>query len=166
MIVEFSTEVERWQEEGPDDAYLKGEPYSYRGSEGGSCTNVTAAVAQDQSKTPAFGYCTASKDLPVQPGDTVYVVVATYTTGDTFGSDGGQTQILDAFVDPDEAAELAGVAKEADQYSFEHNGQNYRPAWIGYFEHLDDMSVWEVVVKNHHNYTRFGDASYSFKRGH
>lgn len=35
MIVEFSTEVDHFQVEGPEQDYLNGEPYSYRGETGG-----------------------------------------------------------------------------------------------------------------------------------
>lgn len=165
MIIEISTEVDRWQSDDPSDEYNRGEPYAYRGAEDGTVTNVTAAIASDQSRIPSD--YNAVFDLNVQAGHTVYALVATYTTGDTFGSDGGQTQVVDVFTDPNKASELSVIAKDVQSHNFEMDGKEYRASWVGYFEHLDNLTVWEVTVKNFHDYDRFGGASSTaFRRGH
>lgn len=166
MIIEISTEVERWQSVEPSEDFNNGVAYSDRGSEDGNVTNVTAAVATDQTRQPS-DYNSVFSMPGVGLGDTVYAVVATYTSGDTFGSDGGQTQVVDLFTDPEKAAELSVVAQAATQFTFEYDDIEYRPSWIGYFEHLDDMSVWELTVKHFHDYDRWGGASSTaFRRGH
>lgn len=90
-------------------------------------------------------------------GDTVHVVVAVYSTGDTFGRDGGQTQVLDAFTDVDKANALRSkAASVSEEFNFTHDGKAYPAPWVGYFEHLDSVEVWGVEVKDFHDYNRWG----------
>lgn len=147
-----TTEVETWQSEGPSEAYEKGEAYSFRGSTAGRVTNVIAFIEREAS--PYYGE-SAGKDIPdVKQGDTVYAVVADYSSGDTFGQDGGHSQVLDFFSDPDEADGLLRAA-QADptsddfhnRYSFTYNGKEYNRAWAGYFESLNDLEVWACTVR-------------------
>jgi hypothetical protein len=169
MKVEFSTEVETWQEEGPDQDYLNGEPYSWRGATNGRVSNVTAAESGREASHRNYGSESLVKDMPdVAPGDTLYVVVVGYTSGDTFGRDGGHTAVLDAFTDADAAEELAEAASEnVSDYQMTHNGVEYYCPWVGYFEHMEECHVWEVVVRKTHQYSRWNDGvARGFKRGH
>jgi len=170
MIVEFSTEVETWQEDGPDEDYLNDVPYSYRGSTNGRVTNVTAAVSnQAQAHRSYRGGESLVKEMPdVSAGDTVYVVVVGYTSGDTFGRDGGHTAVLDAFTDPQGAEELMEAAADnRSDYKMTVNGVEYYCPWVGYFEHQEECHVWEVVVRRSHQYAAFiKGTSRGFKRGH
>lgn len=170
MIVEFSTEVETWQEEGPDQDYLNGVPYSWRGSSNGRVTNVTAAESGREASARLYGGESLVKNMPeVSPGDTLYVVVVGYTSGDTFGRDGGHTAVLDAFTDADAAEELmeAAVENRDREYKMVHNGVEYYCPWVGYFENMEEINVWEVVVRKTHQYSRFNDGvARGFKRGH
>lgn len=169
MRVEFSTEVETWQEEGPDQDYLNNVPYSYRGSTNGRVTNVTAAESGREAAHRNYGSESLVKDMPdVAPGDTLYVVVVGYTSGDTFGRDGGHTAVLDAFTDTDAAEDLMDQAAEnRSDYKMVHNGTEYYCPWVGYFENMEEINVWEVVVRKTHQYSRFNDGvTRGFKRGH
>jgi hypothetical protein len=147
-----TTEVETWQSEGPSEAFLKGESYSFRGSTGGRVTNVIAFIEREASDY--YGE-SAGKDIPgVKSGDTVYAVVADYSSGDTFGEDGGHSQVLDFFLDPDEADELLILASAestsdnfSDRYTFQYKGKEYSRAWVGYFESLNDLEVWACTVR-------------------
>ena len=170
MRIEFSTEVETWQEDGPDADYLAGEPYSYRGSTNGRVTNVTAAVSARESTARQYGGESLVKEMPdVGPGDTVYVVVVGYTSGDTFGRDGGHTAVLDAFTDADAAEELMKAAADdmGRDYKMTHNGVEYYCPWVGYFENMEEINVWEVTVRKTHEYSRWDSGvTRGFKRGH
>jgi hypothetical protein len=169
MRIEFSTEVETWQEDGPDQDYLNGEPYSYRGSTNGRVTNVTAAESGREESASYYGSESLVKDMPnVSPGDTLYVVVVGYTSGDTFGRDGGHTAVLDAFADPDMAEELMEAAAEnTDEYKMTFKGVEYYCPWVGYFENMEEINVWEVTVRKTHQYSRWDSGvTRGFKRGH
>lgn len=160
-----STEVEY---SGPFDAEDSSEPYSYRGETWGSLTNVVAAVEDERRTYYGDGL---GKDLDVNAGDTVYAVVVVYTTGDSFGRDGGQTKVLDAFTDPAEAAALAQRATEHDSnkdgYGFQHNGVDYYTPWCGYFESLDSIDVWDVQVRGPFFTKRAPEhVQWNIRRGH
>lgn len=157
-----TTEVNSWVEEGPDDDYLKGEPYSYRGATGGRVSNVIAFVVDEPQHYYGDSH---GKDLDVGPGDTVYAVVAGYTTGDTFGREGGQAKVLDFFTDPDKANRLCAVAQDTVDYSFNFEGERYSAAWVGYFERLDTMEVWECIVRSS-RWSSGDGPTYGFRRGH
>lgn len=170
MIVEFSTEVEIWQEEGPEEDYLNNVPYSYRGATKGRITNVTAAVSSQAQKDRSYGGESLVKEMPgILLGAVLYVVVVGYTSGDTFGRDGGHTCVLDAFTDPDKAKALMDAVAETKQdsdYRLTHNGVEYYCPWVGYFEHMEEVNVWEVTVRDRHTYSRFEDGVVKgFKRG-
>lgn len=155
-----TTEIETWQEEGPDEDHLKGEPYSWRGATGGAVTNVIAFI--EETAHPYYGD-SHGKDLDVRPGDVVYAVVASYTTGDTFGREGGQAKVLDFFLDADEAERLLEAAKADNDYNFEFEGTTYYRPWVGYFEQLDRLEVWACSIRP----DRWSEGSRpGFRRGH
>jgi len=162
--VVVGTEIETWQVQAGETS---GEPYSYRGETGGRVTNVTATLVDETH--PYYGD-SHGKDIPgAQRGDTVYAVVVEYTTGDSFGRDGGQSVVLDFFTDPQEAADLAQRATDHDYnkdgFGFEYNGKDYYTSWCGYFESLDSIQVWDVVIRD--KYKDYSDkVEWSFRRGH
>lgn len=88
--------------------------------------------------------------------DEIYVVVATYSTGDTFGNDSGQVYLADAFDDESDAHDLLQKFKEFDNagyggrkvvpFSFEFNGKEYSIPWAGYFEHLERLHIETVSI--------------------
>jgi hypothetical protein len=53
----------------------------------------------------------------------------------------------------------------ADKYSFEYNGESYSRSWVGYFERLQEITVWELVVRrNPADPFRKGTGRYSLRR--
>jgi hypothetical protein len=85
----------------------------------------------------------------------VYVVVAQYSTGDTFGNDSGQIYLADVFDDENDARDLLDKFKEHDTrydyrkvvpFSFNHNGKEYSIPWAGYFEHLENLHIETVEI--------------------
>lgn len=81
-----------------------------------------------------------------------FAVVAIYSTGDTFGRESGATQLLDVFDNFEDALALSSEAKcwnarfldtsgSVYKWEYEVNGRTYRPNWLGYFEHLDQIAI-------------------------
>lgn len=161
MIVEFSTEVSEYQIQDPEQDWYDNVPYSYRGETGTNLLNVTAALSKDQdweeSDFSGWGE-SLTKNMPVQLGDTVHVVVVTYQSGDTFGLDGGHTKVLDAFTALEDATALRDYVDtigKSEGFNFAFRDKGYYAPWAGYFEHLESVSVWGVQIKPHHDY-QFG----------
>ena len=140
--VVVSAETESWttREVDPNDSWDVGDT-------DGRVSNVVAFIER------AHGYYGDShgKDIPdAKIGDTVYAVVADYSSGCTFGRSGGHAQVLDFFTTGDEAMDLAVAArnlKSSDGYGFAHNGVEYYTHWLGYFESLNSVDVWECRIK-------------------
>jgi hypothetical protein len=150
------------------------------GDEEGCVSNVIAYETEELQNYygDSFG-----KELDVEVGGIVYAVVVDYSSGCTFGRTGAQGKVLDVFTDPKEAEALAEAALKPDGYrkdwgdrqvptfdfSFEHNGQEYYRDWVGYFEDLQDLSVWEVQVRKRYDAfgSRTGDTgAVGYRRGH
>ncbi len=74
----------------------------------------------------------------VELGDIVYVVLAVYGTGDSFGSDGGQHEVFLVTKDQEEA-ELKKLTLE--------NTTDYSVPWNGYFEWLQEIKISSHVVQ-------------------
>jgi hypothetical protein len=87
-------------------------------------------------------------DMNVEEGDVIYAVVADYNSGNTYNGVGpGYAQVLDVFTRHSEAMDLAITAKHQECRCFTHNDKDYYADWIGYFEELNSMSVWRLIVK-------------------
>jgi hypothetical protein len=159
LKIAVSAETDTWTTRNPDP-----EDSWDQGDSEGRVSNVRAFV--DRGNSYHYGDSIA-KDLDVKYGDTVYAVVADYSSGSTFGRSGGHAQVLDVFTTPEEAAALAEAAGAGTDYSFEHNGKDYSRSWVGYFEDLNDLAVWDVIVRqNPEDPIRKGSGRYSQKRGH
>lgn len=76
--------------------------------------------------------------FPVKVGDTIYLVWAQYSTGDSFGSYGAQYELCAVFDNPSDAE------KEKDRLE---NTSDYSVPWTGYFESLDSLNVESFVVQ-------------------
>ena len=66
------------------------------------------------------------------PGETVYVILAVYGTGDSFGSDGGQYEVMDASRDEVYILEKLESLKEDGSYAV---------PWNGYFNWLQELKL-------------------------
>lgn len=105
-------------------------------------------------------------DVDFEPvsGEEVFVVVATYGTGDTFGSSEGNVCIVDVFKDEARADSIArdirhdddkgldpyGDAKKAKQQKF----TGYKP-WAGYFDSLGHVEVHRLRLDEANGVKRF-----------
>lgn len=108
------------------------------------------AADKDNSTTYLGMYGDSFEVEGVKPGDTVYVVIVHYTTGNTFGTDTGTVQVMDVFTDRDKADELikALEATTDRDYSVKLFGKNYYVAFRGYFERLEYISTETATVQN------------------
>jgi hypothetical protein len=115
-------------------------------------------------KNGDFPNCDLVVGAEVGPGDIVYIVWAEYTTGDSFGTDYGQYELIAAFVDEEKANKCAKDCEnfvenqhatylDAERYSLKielDNGQTYsiHVPWTGYFENLERVNVTPKTIKS------------------
>lgn len=151
MAIEVSVEKQEWcvRPADPDDQWDAGD---YDGR--------VSWVQATWSNEPAdpIGWRGSLFDVPgVKLGDTVYVVVADYTSGSTFGTSAGSVEVLDVFASADAAFALARAAEAFSggsrsagtlaAWEFEHGGKKYYASWLGYFENLKEVRVWDCFVR-------------------
>lgn len=101
------------------------------------------------------GHQALPADFPVEVGDTVYVVYAVYSTGDSFHrADGEYLEVLsfhkNSAIAYKNKASAEGPRKDRHDMTIEFDSgakvQRYCP-WDGYFESLDSVSVESFIVK-------------------
>lgn len=80
-------------------------------------------------------------DFDVKKGDTVYVVVVKYSTGNTFGSSYGNGYIEGVYQYKGQASKVM-----EDIYGNRYNKLGKYPPWIGYFESLEEVLIEERIV--------------------
>jgi hypothetical protein len=151
MPILIGVETETWLTSEGD--HESDSPYAERDSYDGRVTNVWASYSESEPRTWSDSIVI---EEPKNFNGTLFAVVADYSSGDTFGRDGGYAQILDAFADNETAEALAKAAlKQApsndwrDQYNFTFNGKEYHKSWEGYFECLNALDVWEIQVRKY-----------------
>lgn len=98
-------------------------------------------------------------DYDLKEGDIVYLVYGTYSTGDSFGSCNGCIEFVDVFKTEQKAWDCrnALVKEQKDKdgntvWSVEYLTESdktlkFHVPWFGYFEHLDDVYVVELIVE-------------------
>jgi len=86
-------------------------------------------------------------DFDVDVGDTVYVIWAEYSSGDSFGhSDRGSTEILQVYKSLNKAKLAHDMLEKSRKYEckiFSEVGEEVKCfiPWIGYFESLDKLHL-------------------------
>lgn len=164
-----TAETEEWTTRSPDPD----DEWDIGDTEG----RVSNVVAFEEKTTQGYYGASHSRDLPVSAGDSVWAVVADYESGCTFGRSGGHADVMEVFASADEAEAFASVAMKLDgpegrwgekthEYSFEYEGKTYSRAWVGYFESLNSVDVWECVVKRSAKDPFTSDPRPGFKRGY
>lgn len=151
MNVRVIVETDTWVTEEPEDS---DEPYSYRGATDGRVVDVQVQTTDTPANESWYGDAVFAIDAEI--GDTVYAVVVDYSTGDTFGRDGGYYQVLDVFTSDEDAVNLRQLAEEYDDASngrvfrddLTYKGKKYYAAWVGYFEYTNEIAVWECTVSD------------------
>lgn len=118
--------------------------------------DVTAHFSDRSSDESMRGYY-GSETFDVEPDDHgfVYVVIARYSTGDTFGNDDGHARVMDVFNEIEKAEKLTEVLEgTVDQpsgnvsaFSATFEEREYYLPWVGYFERLERIEVQAVRVR-------------------
>lgn len=143
--IRISVETQTWETRAadPSDEWDAGD-------EGGRVVDVHALYLPNGTPDD-ITY--RSEDFPAiaKPGQYIFVVVVDYESGNTFGRAGGYYQVLDIFGSIDEASELAMAAERVSRndmsFQFSFKDQTYYVSWTGYFEALNEVKVWCVMVK-------------------
>lgn len=132
--IKFEMDVRSWSTGGHDPE----DSWSRDSTDGEVSARSAVKVKED-------GYDVLGIDADLGVGTVVYLVWAQYSTGDSFGRDGGQYILLDVYTSRDEAD-----AKKEYYNNVKHDGSYgadfpYLP-WFGYFESLDYVSVDALVL--------------------
>lgn len=98
------------------------------------------ALHKDRRDFPLTGY-EEVEGTEIAPGETAYVVIVTYTDGDTFGYS-GYWACLGVFTTAESADETRKEAEKPNEYPFD---KGYRP-WDGYFASLESADVYPMTV--------------------
>jgi hypothetical protein len=137
--VNAETSVYTVREPDPTDSWDNGDT--------AGCVENVSAYVTDNPEGDMYSYII--KDLPVSPGKKVWAVVVDYESGSTFGRDGGYAQVLDVFAEEWQAYALRQVALAHGNGSrLTYDGKEYHASWLGYFESLQSIDVWELVVRD------------------
>ena len=85
-------------------------------------------------------------NFDVKAGDVVYVVVAVWSTGDSFGHDDGScSEVFGSFKTYEEAekfkTELENVSTKDYDFTFKIGDRDVYVPWVGYFESLDYVEI-------------------------
>lgn len=119
---------------------------------------LVSATALDQKEVLAYALvhghapsCDVVCGADVHKGDTVFIVWAEYTTGDSFGTDHGYVELVAAFVDETKAntwAEYLQTAGDSNCLIELEDGSfhDFYMPWHGYFESLERINVTEIVL--------------------
>lgn len=149
--VKVVAETNEWvtRDADPDDKWDHGDT-------AGSVSNVYAELT-DEAEGEWSYHGELVKELGnLKPGDTVYAVVVDYESGDTFGRSGGYAQVMDVF---DDMATAEGLYRECVAYherdkraakvvqGVQFLGRDYYVSWDGYFESVNDIEVWQLVIR-------------------
>lgn len=111
---------------------------------------LSAHLKKDQS------YHSMPMDFKVDKGDDVFIVWAEYTTGDSFGRDGGNVELVLAFESYDKAEMCEKKIKEhynnGDSYTLDLKSSSGKDIsffvpWKGYFESLDCVNIDKIMVQ-------------------
>lgn len=84
-------------------------------------------------------------DFDVKVND-VYLLSVIYSTGDSFGQDGGEIEYIGVYSDENLASEQAIVIEQNKCHSVDlvaNNGKKYKQhcPWVGFFESVESVNV-------------------------
>lgn len=148
MSVKVWVETETWwvREPDPTDRWDAG-------WQDGRVTDVRAEVSTEAGRGDQTLYGRGgfpeTYECDAVEADTVFVVVADFTSGSTFGTTAGYFQILTVTKSYEEAIGLARAAEAVPggQFQFEFNEVQYYVAWTGHFESLKEVRVWDCYLR-------------------
>lgn len=126
MFIKFEVDDYRWVTHEADT-----EDKWDRGSTDADVSICSATVV------PKDGYDTLAAPEGIKEGDMIFLVWARYGTGDSFGSDGGQYELL-------EVCKSAEDAQDRKQHYL--SVKDFSVPWSGYFEWLQEINIEEFKI--------------------
>lgn len=131
------------QEPDPGDSWDRGNTATQVTLE--RMTLSTPQYSFEQINYPEAHYSVATSlcdpDEPVEAGESIFVVVATYSTGDTFGRDDGNVALMLATKDETKAKAFCDNPTNY-RNTYESGGRKTESMfpWDGYFEYLEALT--------------------------
>ena len=129
-----------------------GTPYNHTWSEDHDYDYKSATI----SDSKRFDVAMFPNEAPVEVGDSIHVVIVSYSTGDSFGQEQGRHVQLWAFSNKDTAQQLVdAVDADADvspDYDFDANPMEFMGVpictneWKGYFETFSYAGIETLFV--------------------
>lgn len=125
-----------------------------------SYNGIDVYASDDEDPNRISSFYSDLFDVDVSPGDEVFVVLCRYSTGDTFGNDGGRVSVMGVFKDSHYAEmvrhQLETPESEGKPYSFSKtyaysktiDGVEYYIPWSGYFEQLESLFIERAIVRH------------------
>jgi hypothetical protein len=118
------------------------------------CDNTLTGIFVNEADT-ARTYDSITPCFEHEIGQTVYLVWAEYSDGDSFGNDSGKVEIVDIFSNEELANACARAVRVSEDggnqdFSFaRQNGQTIKQScpWFDYFAHLDTVHVDSLVIQ-------------------
>lgn len=123
---------------------------------------VPCAVTMDTGEYPLKGGRVFIDFEPIV-GERIYITVARYTTGCTFGIIYGRVAILGGYKTKEEALDAATnkeyanelqeqyiTANNREDFTLEYTEKpsiNYHP-WVGYFERFESCEIYSSIIKD------------------
>jgi len=126
---------------------------------------VHGVFSEDAKDGRGWSRYNESVDVEFEPvtGAEVFLVVVTYSSGDTFGSSSGKVSIVGCYEEESQADSIASDIR-ADDNNTDHFGDNkkgkkerftgYKP-WTGYFEGLEGVEVHRLCMDRGEDVKRF-----------
>jgi hypothetical protein len=148
VAIEVLVETETWwvKEPDPTDRWDAG-------CQDGRVVGVEARVTTTEVDTDYTFYGRGHESVvfgcDAMEGETVFVVVADYTSGSTFGTSAGYFHVLEVTKSFEKAMGLARAAEAVSkrEFEFEYDGARYYVPWTGYFEQLKEVRVWDCYLR-------------------
>lgn len=142
FTVDYDSYTHTTREPYPDDDWDRGDTHTD--------VSINGVVMCDSDK-----YFDLVLPGDYDPSKPLYLLWASYDTGDSFGRDGGKAEFIDLFQDHERAQAALKVLQQATDDSFEGSYirddgtpiKIYVP-WVGYFESLNYITVESVYVRN------------------
>lgn len=125
-------------------------------------TNTVNEIGTEFTVSNKQGYNDIAVDFPIEPNKDYYLLYVEYGTGDSFGSDGGQLELIDVYEDLGVATEQLNKIEldykiyQKNTYKADYNvtltlgnGKEVKLScpWKGYFESLEYVQIQTIRLK-------------------
>lgn len=108
--------------------------------------NDVTKVSRDSKLLNRYNFTACKVPDEVYDASYVYIVVVTYSTGDTFGNSSGNLAIAFITENPEEALKAKEVIETVEggwtkEWCKHPKSATSYPIWEGYFEHVENVEI-------------------------